>query len=68
MSLPDLIEIVPLSEPISAQINVPGSKSITNRALMLAALGRGETTLKGALWSEDTQVMVEALQGLGYEV
>ena len=68
MSLPELIEIVPLSEPVDAQINVPGSKSITNRALILAALGQGESTLKGALWSEDTQVMAEALQALGYEV
>jgi len=49
MSLPDLIEIIPLAEPIRAQITVPGSKSITNRALILAALAEGETVLKGAL-------------------
>jgi 3-phosphoshikimate 1-carboxyvinyltransferase len=47
---------------------VPGSKSITNRALILAALADGETTLRGALWSEDTQVMVECLQELGFMV
>ena len=47
---------------------MPGSKSITNRALVLAALAEGETTLEGALWSEDTQVMVECLQELGYMV
>jgi len=47
---------------------VPGSKSITNRALILAALAEGETTLRGALWSEDTQVMVEGLRALGFEV
>lgn len=68
MRLPDLIEIVPLDKPVRAEITVPGSKSITNRALILAALGEGETTLQGALWSEDTQVMVEALQRLGFEV
>ena len=68
MSLPDLIEIIPLAEPIRAQITVPGSKSITNRALILAALAQGETVLKGALWSEDTQVMVNALRKLGFEV
>ena len=68
MSLPDLIEIVPLTQPVRAEITVPGSKSITNRALVLAALGEGETTLLGALWSEDTQVMVECLQELGYMV
>ena len=49
-------------------VTVPGSKSITNRALILAALAEGETTLRGALWSEDTQVMVECLQELGFMV
>jgi 3-phosphoshikimate 1-carboxyvinyltransferase len=68
MALPDLIEIVPLDQPVRAEISVPGSKSITNRALVLAALGEGETTLQGALWSEDTQVMVEAMQELGFMV
>ena len=68
MSLPDLIEIVPLAKPVRAEITVPGSKSITNRALILAALGEGETSLQGALWSEDTQVMVECLQDLGLMV
>src|SRR3954468_12995384 len=68
MPLPDLIEIVPLDQPLHAEIAVPGSKSITNRALILAALAEGETTLLGALWSEDTQVMVEALRKLGFAV
>lgn len=68
MPLPPLIEIVPLDQPVHAEITVPGSKSITNRALVLAALADGETTLQGALWSEDTQVMVECLQELGYMV
>ena len=68
MSLPDLIEMVPLDKPVHAEITVPGSKSITNRALVLAALAEGETTLTGALWSEDTQVMVECLQELGFMV
>jgi len=68
MSLPDLIEIVPLDKPVRAEITVPGSKSITNRALVLAALAEGETTLEGALWSEDTQVMVECLQELGFMI
>jgi 3-phosphoshikimate 1-carboxyvinyltransferase len=68
MSLPDLIEIVPLEKPVRAEITVPGSKSITNRALILAALADGVVTLEGALWSEDTQVMTEALVKLGFEV
>src|SRR5207244_373592 len=63
-----LIEIVPLEKPVQAEITVPGSKSITNRALILAALAEGEIALQGALWSEDTQVMVECLQELGFMV
>jgi 3-phosphoshikimate 1-carboxyvinyltransferase len=68
MDLPDLIEIVPLDKPVRAEITVPGSKSITNRALILAALADGEVTLTSALWSEDTQIMVECLQKLGFEI
>ena len=68
MALPDLIEIVPLAGPVQAHVTVPGSKSITNRALILAALAKGETTLSGALWSEDTRIMVAALQSMGFGV
>jgi 3-phosphoshikimate 1-carboxyvinyltransferase len=68
MALPDLIEIVPLDKPVRAEITVPGSKSIKNRALILAALAGGETILTGALWSEDTQIMVDCLQDLGFMV
>jgi 3-phosphoshikimate 1-carboxyvinyltransferase len=66
MPLPDLIEIVPLAKPVKAEITVPGSKSITNRALILAALADGEVKLTGALWSEDTQIMVACLKELGF--
>src|ERR1700690_1859503 len=68
MALPELIEIVPLDKPVRAEITVPGSKSITNRALILAALADGEVTLRGALWSEDTEVMVEALKKVGFKI
>jgi len=68
MALPDLIEIVPPDRPVRAEVTVPGSKSITNRALILAALAEGETKLTGALWSEDTQVMVDCLQELGFMI
>src|SRR2546423_12829257 len=68
MSLPEMIEIVPLDKPVRAEITVPGSKSITNRALILAALAQKETVLQGALWSEDTQIMVESLRKLGFEL
>lgn len=47
---------------------MPGSKSITNRALVLAALGRGVTEVRGALWSDDTAIMVEGLRTLGFTV
>ena len=68
MSLPGLIELVPPDKRVQAQITVPGSKSITNRALILAALADGQTVLRGALWSEDTQVMTECLQRLGFAI
>lgn len=68
MPLPSLIEIIPPAGPIRAEIAVPGSKSLTNRALVLAALAEGVTTLRGALWSEDTQVMTDCLRRLGFEV
>ena len=68
MILPSLVEIVPLSGAVQAQISVPGSKSITNRALFLAAVASATTTLKGALWSDDTEVMVKCLERLGVRV
>ncbi|MGB7767724.1 MAG: 3-phosphoshikimate 1-carboxyvinyltransferase [Verrucomicrobiia bacterium] len=68
MPLPDLIEIVPLGQSVRAEVTVPGSKSITNRALILAALADGKVTLESALWSEDTQIMVECLRQLGFVV
>jgi 3-phosphoshikimate 1-carboxyvinyltransferase len=64
--LPNLVEIIPPRRPISATVVLPGSKSITNRALILAALANGPVTLRGALWSEDTQAMVDCLERLGF--
>ena len=64
--LPDLIEIVPPDGPRQSTVVLPGSKSITNRALILAALAKGSVTLRGALWSEDTQAMVDCLGRLGF--
>jgi 3-phosphoshikimate 1-carboxyvinyltransferase len=63
----ETIEILPTG-PIRASIRPPGSKSITNRALVCAALAEGESILTGALQSEDTRVMIEALQRLGLQV
>lgn len=66
---PDELGIVPLTSPPHGTITVPGSKSITNRALVLAALlGRkGPRLLFGALRSEDTEVMLDCLTKLGFE-
>lgn len=63
--LPDPYPIEPLTKPPNCTITVPGSKSITNRALILAALAKGKCTLRGALWADDTQVMVDSLNKLG---
>src|SRR6185312_7711075 len=65
--LPDLIEIVPPAGRVDAAVVLPGSKSITNRALILAALADKPVTLRGALWSEDTQAMVDCLERLGFD-
>jgi 3-phosphoshikimate 1-carboxyvinyltransferase len=66
----EMLAIEPLKRPPALAIRVPGSKSITNRALILAALTSegGYTVLRGAQRSEDTQVMIEALEQLGFQV
>jgi 3-phosphoshikimate 1-carboxyvinyltransferase len=65
---PPELPIEPLAKPVSATVTVPGSKSITNRALVLAALASPGCTVLGALRSEDTEVMVDCLQRLGFAV
>ena len=64
-ALPDPFPVVPLSEPPDADVVVPGSKSITNRALVCAALAEGRSTLRGALFADDTEAMLGVLSGLG---
>jgi len=59
---------MPVHDPIRGRIRPPGSKSITNRALVCAALAKGTSTLTGALDSEDTRVMIESLGRLGIKV
>jgi 3-phosphoshikimate 1-carboxyvinyltransferase len=66
--LTDRIAITPVARPISGRIRPPGSKSITNRALICAALAQGDSTLTGALDSEDTRVMIAGLGQLGIRV
>ncbi|HIE53127.1 MAG TPA: 3-phosphoshikimate 1-carboxyvinyltransferase [Armatimonadetes bacterium] len=62
-----MIEIQPLSQ-IDAKVSVPGSKSITNRALLLAALAEGRSVLRRALFSDDTHYLAAALRKLGVRV
>ena len=68
MALPDLLPIQPFTRPVRGSVVLPGSKSLTNRALLLAALCDGPVTLTGALFSEDTKLMSEALRLLGFVV
>lgn len=56
------------SAPLNATIEVPGSKSLTNRLLVLAALANGPSTLHGALRSRDTDLMIAALKTLGIDI
>lgn len=65
--LPPTVEVGPQGA-VRGALRVPGSKSITNRALVVAALARGETLLRGALVAEDSEVMLRALGALGVRV
>jgi len=60
-------EIRPVRRPIDRRIRLPGSKSLTNRALVAAALADGPSTLSGALFADDTRLMIDALAALGVE-
>jgi len=63
----DIKTIRPLSSP-KARITLPGSKSQTQRAMILAALAEGESQLLGPLWAEDTALLADALNLLGAEI
>lgn len=60
--------IHPLSRPLNASVCVPGSKSLTNRALLIAALADGQTRLENALFSDDSRYFAAALQTLGFDL
>ncbi|HXR36741.1 MAG TPA: hypothetical protein VN754_12360, partial [Candidatus Binataceae bacterium] len=64
----DQIEIRPLLRKLAASIRVPGSKSITNRALLMGAIAKGRSVIESALVSDDTRYMIGALQHLGYPI
>jgi 3-phosphoshikimate 1-carboxyvinyltransferase len=63
-----MIQITPLKAPIRKTICIPGSKSYTNRALIMAALTKGAVSLKNPLYSEDTKAMIGCLRGLGLNI
>ena len=65
---PSSLRIYPLSRPLSAAVRVPGSKSLTNRALLIASLANGTTHLTNALFSDDSRYFANALQTLGFDV
>jgi 3-phosphoshikimate 1-carboxyvinyltransferase len=60
--------IQPFTQPCDAVVEVPGSKSISNRALILSAMCGGEVQLKGLLQSEDVDLMRQALANLGFKI
>ena len=64
----DQTEITPVTKPLSAIVTVPGSKSITNRALLIAAMAEGRSVLENVLFSDDTIRMLEALKLLGFQI
>jgi 3-phosphoshikimate 1-carboxyvinyltransferase len=68
LTYPAELPIEPLAKPVNATVTVPGSKSITNRALVLAALTSPSCVISDALRSEDTEVMVDCLRLLGLTV
>jgi len=59
---------MPFRGPVTGRINLPGSKSLTNRALVLAALADGPVRLSGVLFSRDSRLMLDALHRLGFGV
>jgi 3-phosphoshikimate 1-carboxyvinyltransferase len=64
----EVTKIEPLRSPPHATLRPPGSKSITNRALLCAALADGRSTLRGALFAQDTRAMMDAVAMLGVKL
>ncbi len=67
-TLPDPVEIVPPERPPDWVVEIPGSKSFTNRALVAAALAEGASVLSNASMSDDSERLVKALAGLGVRI
>ncbi len=65
---PATAKIIPPEKPLEGQVTLPGSKSVTNRALLVAALAKGRSRLTGILRSDDTRHMMTALRSMGVEI
>jgi 3-phosphoshikimate 1-carboxyvinyltransferase len=65
---PERLEVGPLGRPVDAEVSVPGSKSVTNRALLVAALADGVSTIRNPLFSDDPYYLMESLARLGFDV
>ncbi|MEW6284980.1 MAG: 3-phosphoshikimate 1-carboxyvinyltransferase [Chloroflexota bacterium] len=65
---PSSLRILPINHPLSTTVRVPGSKSLTNRALLIAALANGTTKITNALFSDDSRYFANALRTLGFDV
>src|SRR3712207_963046 len=61
------LQVPTVSAPFRATITPPGSKSLTNRALVMAAMADGPCTLRNVLFADDTEVMLDCLARLGFE-
>ncbi len=64
----EIYKVTPVTRPVCGTVRPPGSKSLTNRALITAALADGNSRLTGALDSDDTRVMIESLCRLGIAI
>jgi 3-phosphoshikimate 1-carboxyvinyltransferase len=67
-TFPEELEVTPLERPPDATIRVPGSKSVTNRALIIAALAEGHSRILNPLFSDDSYWLMNALVRLGIDV
>ena len=61
----NIFEVAAFEKPVVATIEIPGSKSYTNRALVMAALTKGPVTLDNPLYSEDTEAMIACFEDIG---
>jgi 3-phosphoshikimate 1-carboxyvinyltransferase len=66
--MPETLAIPTVARPLDGELTLPGSKSITNRALLAAALAQGRSVLEEALFSEDTEIFADCLGRLGFQV